>query len=216
LGTKGAPSGENKKDYSGQSCSLCCDDDYHCYTTNQMFQIVPVLCYLEPFPPPYLDLFLFDPGFPYYLTPHLFGPCWFYFFPYFCYLGPFLLFGPLYFLRPATPLFYCMFGPRPLPYTVTTHKQQLRTASFHSPPFFLVCLARAHFLTPAQPTNSSFDHVFGSFSYLYCIAQIVQGSNNSAHTRLTAFILTPLRTLINAQEARNYFPTTKHPSRVHR
>ncbi len=20
----------NKKDYSGQSCSLCCDDDYHC------------------------------------------------------------------------------------------------------------------------------------------------------------------------------------------
>ena len=21
---------ENKKDYSGQSCSLCCDDDYHC------------------------------------------------------------------------------------------------------------------------------------------------------------------------------------------
>jgi hypothetical protein len=30
LGTKGAPSGGNKKDYSGQSCSLCCDDDYHC------------------------------------------------------------------------------------------------------------------------------------------------------------------------------------------
>jgi hypothetical protein len=29
LGTKGA-SGGNKKDYSGQSCSLCCDDDYHC------------------------------------------------------------------------------------------------------------------------------------------------------------------------------------------
>jgi hypothetical protein len=29
LGTKGT-SGGNKKDYSGQSCSLCCDDDYHC------------------------------------------------------------------------------------------------------------------------------------------------------------------------------------------
>jgi hypothetical protein len=27
LGTK---NGANKKDYSGQSCSLCCDDDYHC------------------------------------------------------------------------------------------------------------------------------------------------------------------------------------------
>jgi hypothetical protein len=30
LGAKGAPSAGNKKDYSGQSCSLCCDDDYHC------------------------------------------------------------------------------------------------------------------------------------------------------------------------------------------
>jgi hypothetical protein len=29
LGTMGTSSG-NKKDYSGQSCSLCCDDDYHC------------------------------------------------------------------------------------------------------------------------------------------------------------------------------------------
>jgi hypothetical protein len=27
LGTKNVA---NKKDYSGQSCSLCCDDDYHC------------------------------------------------------------------------------------------------------------------------------------------------------------------------------------------
>jgi hypothetical protein len=28
LGTKNGAN--KKKDYSGQSCSLCCDDDYHC------------------------------------------------------------------------------------------------------------------------------------------------------------------------------------------